>query len=398
MKEVMNWMIKYWWIFLIVVLTAYIITIGIIDCKQINEVTQSILHNLELLVTPLGVILGLVLGYPLLKRKLVDGYITKRFEIIHDNNREVKKECLRLHEKYPSSYISKTLTKEYLDEAVQEMKILSQTAIDANQDAYKYSRLVYKALKEFADRYSTKIPNTGLSQYYNENISSFINGHLDQIYKYSQSIGYIPSPDIRKETILVDNLKEYVTDNHLYQVDNVNQSLSYKHTSALLVVFFSINIRALSKNNGLLFQCCYEVAPSPSPFVRMMLKRDIYIPPILYNRTEICVFEEKLSLVSFIREGSTNIASGVTTYSYVCYYANISTGAFVSGLMQEKKSLSKFCDEYIKESTLNIDDIIDYNVEGELIQIKIKEEKLLGYFKKVKRQIKAKMKDEMSKS
>lgn len=394
----MNWMEKYWWIILITVLTAYIITIGIIDCKQINEVTQSILNNLELLVTPLGVILGLVLGYPLLKRKLVDGYITKQFEIIHDNNREVKKECLRLQEKYPSSYISNTLTKEYLDEAVQDMKILSQIAIDANQDAYKYSRLVYKALKEFADRCSTKIPETYLSQYYNENISSFINGHLDQIYKYSQSIGYIPSPDIIKKTILVDNLKEYVTENHLYQVDNVNQSLSYKHTSALLVVFFSISTSTLSRNNGLLSKCCYEVAPSPSPFVRMMLNREIYIPPILYGGTEMGFFEKKLSLVYFIRERSTKLGSGVTTYSYVCYYANISMGAFVSGLMQEKDSLSKFSDEYIKESTLNIDDIIEYNVEGELIKIKIEEEKLFGYFRKVKGQIKSKMKDEMSKS
>lgn len=87
----MNWIKKYWWIVVIVVLIAYIITIGVINCKLINDATRMILDNLSLLITPLGVILGLVLGYPLLKRKLVDSYITKQFEIIHDNNRDVKK-------------------------------------------------------------------------------------------------------------------------------------------------------------------------------------------------------------------------------------------------------------------------------------------------------------------
>lgn len=318
----MNWIKKYWWIVVIVVLIAYIITIGVINCKLINDATRMILDNLSLLITPLGVILGLVLGYPLLKRKLVDSYITKQFEIIHDNNRDVKKECLKLQEKYPIKYIANKLTKKYLEEAVQDMYKLKEIATEANQDAYKYSYLVYKSLKLFAEKNPATILDTHLSQYYCENISNFINGHLDQIYKYSQSIGYISTTAVKRKTILIDKLKRYVTDNHLYQVDNIDKSLSHKHTSALLVLFSSTNVAELSSNNGLLFQCCYEAAPTPSPFVRMMFNRGVYIPPILYGGKEMGFFEKRLCLVGFKREHSTKLHRGITTYSYIFYYAN----------------------------------------------------------------------------
>lgn len=393
----MNCIKKYWWIVVIIVLIAYIITIGVINCKLINDATRMILDNLSLLITPLSIILGLVLGYPLLKRKLVDSYITKQFEIIHDNNREVKKECLRLQEKYPIKPIGNTLTKEYLEEAVQDIFKLKELATEANQDAYKYSYLVYKSLKLFAEKPPATIADTYLSQYYCENISNFINGHLDQIYKYSQSIGYISATVVKRKTILVDKLKRYVTDNHLYQVDNIDQSLSYKHTSALLVLFSSINVAVLSSNNGLLFQCCYEVAPSPSPFVRMMFNRGIYIPPILYGGKAMGFFDKRLYLIGFKREHSTKLHTGITTYSYIFYYANISMGGFVDGLMKEKESLKEFWDEYIEEHTLNVNDITEYDVEREMIRIKVGEGKLFEYFKKVQRQIKNKMETEMIK-
>lgn len=70
-------------------------------------------------------------------------------------------------------------------------------------------------------------------------------------------------------------------------------------------------------------------------------------------------------------------------------------GGFVNGLMKEKDSLKEFRDEYIEASTLDVSDITDYSVEEEKIKIKIGEEKLFEYFKKVKRQIKSKMEEEM---
>ena len=351
----MDWIKKYWWTILFVILTIFIlivvltiinITIEIISCKSLIDVTKSILESLTLIITPLAVISGLIIGYPLLKHKLVESYITNQFNIIDGNNRKVKKECLRLQEKYPDKNIATSLTNEYLEEAVQDMYNFKEMTVEANQNAYKYSYIVYKALRIFADRYT----NENKSKYYNEIISKFIHWHLCNIYKYLQSIGYVSATIVNRKPILVDKLKRYVTDNYYYHVDDIDQSLSNKPTSALLVSFFSTALNSLSSGNELLFQCCYEVVPSPSSFVRIMFNREIYIPPILFNEKVPIIFDDQkpcLYLVGFKRIFAMDPNSETITNSYDCYYDNISEVGFVSSNMKDRASLKNCVDEYI---------------------------------------------------
>lgn len=149
---ILKWCQRNWWIILLIgtVMVAIL-------CVWLG--TNSLIAKLETagslantLLKPICLILGLILGYPLLKKKLVDGYITKQFEIIHDANREVRKRCLTLRDKYTPKMISNPLSYADILEAMEDMKKLNELAMDANDMAYKYSYLIYNTLVCFEEK------------------------------------------------------------------------------------------------------------------------------------------------------------------------------------------------------------------------------------------------------
>lgn len=207
-----------WWILLIIVIVLFLITVGIIDNKLLNKTTKNILEYINLIVTPLGVILGLILGYPLLRKKLVEGYVLKQFNIIDDANRQVRKRCLELLEEYPVADVSNSLTKEYVDIIITDLKELKDITIDANRDVYKYTKLVYDSVVKFQNRTRLDIPSGWKVNYYCETLSTFVHIHIQSIYDLSSSIAYVPSNEVKKKGLLNKKLKKYVRDNDTYTV------------------------------------------------------------------------------------------------------------------------------------------------------------------------------------
>jgi len=390
-----HWIINQWWVILIYLIILFVVIVSLMNVPELNRVTTTVFNYLNQIIAPLGVIIGLSLGYPLLKHKLIDGYITKQFEITHENNRVVKRECLNLKEKYPDEYISKTLNQEYLTDILHDVKRLNELAIDANPEVYNYSYLLYKSLQIFCNKTQGGIPENFHEQYYCETLSRFVFNHVDRIYRYSKSIGYTPrNTDIKEKQILASILNKYVTDNKYYVIENFDDSLSFKHASALLVSFFSTNIRSLSDTNGLLFQSCYEVIPSPSPFARIMYNQKIYLPLVLTGEKLLNIFVPQLVLVGYTRQKSTKLESGVSVHYFVCHYSNISTFGFVDGCIKEKKILSEYKDTYVGCETLNIDDIESFDIKGESLIIKVSEENAMKYFTRVKDSLSKQMNNE----
>jgi len=393
-----HWILNQWWVILICLIILYVVIVSIINVPELNRVTTTVFNYLNQILAPLGVIIGLSLGYPLLKHKLIDGYITKQFEITHENNRVVKRECLNLREKYPDEYISRTLNQEYLASILQDVKRLNELAIDANPEVYKYSYLLYKSLQIFSKKTQGGIPENFHEKYYCETLSGFVNNHVDRIYRYSKSIGNTPrNRNIKEKQILVSILNKYVTDNKYYEIENFNDSLSFKHASALLVSFFSTNIQCLSDTNGLLFQSCYEVIPSPSPFARIMFNQNIYLPLVLTGENLLNIFVPQLVLVGYTRQKSTKLDSGISVHYFVCHYSNISDCGFVDGFIKEKKTLSEYKDTYVESETLNTDDIESFDIIGESIIIKVSEKNAMKYFTQVKDILSQKMNNETGK-
>lgn len=386
---------QYWWIFLIIFVFIFILIVSLINNPELNRITNDFTKYLIDFIKPISIILGLVLGYPLLKRKLIDNYVTKQFEIIHDNNRLVRKECLTLKEKYPIKHISNPLNFEFIAELIEDVKRLNELSIDANPDTYKYSYLLYKSLQKFRERTQNLIPNNLLEHYHCETLSTFANIHIEQVYRYAMSIGFVPNNIIKVKPILTTKLKNVVVDNKYFQVEGIDFSISFKKASALLVAFFSNNITTLNYDNGLLFKCCYETLPSPAPFARILYNQEIYVPLVLEGEQILNFHVPKLVLVGYKRQKSTNFKDGIKTNFLICHYSNISLVDFVEGYLKEKKSLSEYKDSYININTLKINDIVEFSQNGESIIIKIHEDNAMKYFKQVKKQLLKKMNEEI---
>lgn len=145
-----RWCKVNWWLItiILVIVTTVVCTVTGTN-NELNEWADS----LTKLLTPTSIVLGLILGYPLLKTKLTESYIVKQFDIMDNANRSVRTKCIELQDKYVQAYRSTHLTKEYIAEAQADFLALRQTAIDATPDVYKYVNLIYQSLKNLHNIY-----------------------------------------------------------------------------------------------------------------------------------------------------------------------------------------------------------------------------------------------------
>lgn len=352
--------------------------------KNIGEIFSQI-------ITPLCALLGIVLGYPLLKKKLVDGYITKQFEIIHSTNRNVRKKCQDLRQKYRPKYISTPLTKEYIDEAVEDIKTLMEIAIDASPNAYAYTTIINDALYYAQEECKNGIPAYN-NMSYCESLATWLHYQLGQIQKYSSSIGVVPTNEIQKRQILNDRIDAFVTDNYYYEIEDMTTKPTVAHNSAMLVVFFSLNNQYLSKDDFMLMEACFKAAPTPCAFARMMYNRCIYIPLTLKGEPIMGIIPKELILVGFKRRHVAQIRSGATSVNYVCTYANISECSYCNTIKIENL-ISDFTDSYLEIPNC-LKELKSFSKHGETIQLSITEEEAMRNYEAVASKLQDKLKSE----
>ena len=384
---------QYWWIIVLVfILLLSIIVIFSCNQEQISRF-ERLGELLSKLITPVCVILGLILGYPLLKRKLLDGYISKQFEIIYNANRKVRNQCLQLREKYYPQMNGHDLTRDDLIEALKEMKALNEIAIDASENVYKYSYLVYKALSFYEEKTRNGIKPDVEYRPYREGLYTWLHYHIMQIYRYSRSVGIIPQMDAEERKILNDRLDRYVTDNSYFEIKNLDKSISYQHNSAQLVIFSGLNNSHIDDGDWILEECCYKAAPSPCPFARLMYNECIYIPPILIGEKFLNVFDNRLVLISYKRKISTKILSGIKSNYYICTYANISDMAFVN-VISSIDDLAKYSDAYL-HGEFNIEGATDFHRYSEMIRFRIPEKVAIQNYERIAMKLKDKLESEI---
>ena len=140
----MKWLKNNWWWSLLIVILLICIVL-VLWCPSFIEKTKTIIQLYSEFLSPTAIVLGLVLGYPLLKRKLVDGHITKQFEIINEANRKVRNEALRLKAKYPIEQDFTPISKEYLTSVYEDVCSLNELSFEANSVLYKYTELLRRA-------------------------------------------------------------------------------------------------------------------------------------------------------------------------------------------------------------------------------------------------------------
>lgn len=376
-----NWFKVYWWIF-VLILTLLIATIAIFTpwYVYINQWTEI----LTKLLTPISILLGIVLGYPLIKKKLTEKHITKQFEIMGNSNRDVRNIVIKLLDEYKEENISNRLTLGYVNEALAKITNLKYVAIDAAPDVYRYINLIYRTLSNLAKTYSQyQDANAFPHNNYQEQLSTWLHRQLNNIFDYSKTIGVIPSGEIIHKKKVNRLLSKYVTHNEVVEVKGVTPNIAYFKSEAMLVLFFGTSVNSLSADNVEIHKAVFESVPSPCPFARLLLNNSIYFPLILKSKEKLLFEYGELALIGYKKMKSTN-TNGETKNYYECVYANISSFGFVNTTIKKRENINEYIDGYInKEVTLNC--FYDFKNRGhEIISIKISHQDAQEYFVKIK--------------
>lgn len=389
-SKISKWIKINWWIVLILSIVALSLAFSIIGK---NEVLNDWAETLSNLLTPVSIILGLVLGYPLLKKKLTETYVARQFDVMDNANRITRAECLKLQDKYMAGVRSKELTLDFVTEARDDLQRLWQSAIDAAPDVYRYIYLVYQSLKNLEKYYS--MSNLQIHSHYQEELSTWLNGQLHEIYHYSKSVGVFPSGATISRHHLNKRLDKFVSGNSFEEIENLNRSVDYYHHSAMLVMFYGKNKAEFNKDNLYFYLSCFEVAPSLGPFARLMYNERIYFPPLIRSKEPLLLHHGELYLIGYSKMMSAG-GNGEEHY-YVCTYANISNVSFVEGLIHDVNSLSEYEDGYLGIG-FSLNNISDFRKRQEFIQYKISTEEASHRYIEIGRRLRLKLKEEIQKA
>lgn len=370
-----NW----WWILLLLV----ILVCTILFFTPFREGLVLWAKLLTDVLTPFSILLGIILGYPLLKKKLMEQYVIKQFEIRDTSNRNVRHEVIKLLDAYPIKYPSRTLTLEYIKSAQNQISTLRNTALDSHTDVYRYVNLIYKTLKNLADTYSHYTDGTFPHYNFEENLSRWLHNQLQEVYDYSKSIGIFPTGETVVKPKLNKTLSPFVTNNTVAEIRDIVHTIEYKQNEAMLVLFFGTSNDSLSGENVEIYKAAFEAAPSPCPFARLLLNSSIYIPLILKSNEKFWFDYGTLFLVGYRRKKSTAL-NGEESIYYECIYANLSIMGFVNTSLTDIDSLNEFNDGYL-DIPVNFGNFYDFQNWGhEIISMKITLHNAQQEFNKVK--------------
>lgn len=387
-----KWFRTNWWIF--VLFTAFFIASISIFTPYEGYVVQWA-DTLTKLLTPISILLGLILGYPLIKKKLTEQYVTKQFEIMDNSNREVRKKVITLLDRYKVEYISNRLTLEYINEALNQITDLKQTAIDASPDVYRYVNLIHRMLTSLSDIYSKYSKAEDLPhQNYKEQLSTWLHYHLNEVFDYSKTIGVIPSGEVLHKRRLNSFLSKFVTRNDLVEIKDVTPNIEYYHNEAMLVIYFEKSLVSLSEDNFELLEATYLAAPSPSPFARLLLNNSIYFPPVLQTKDKIIFDYGKLNLIGYKRKKSTPLGGGLETVYYECCYSNTSNISYVGCIVKTISDLEKLVDSYLDIPFFS-NGISNLSIHGETICFRICVDEARKRFEEVHKKLKKTIKKEV---
>lgn len=377
-----------WWLITIVIVILITIISTLTDT---NDILNEWAESLTKLLTPTSIILGLILGYPLLKKKLTESYIAKQFDIMDNANRAVRTKCIELQDKYSQAKRSNHITIEYIAEAQDDFLELRQKAIDAAPDVYKYANLIYQSLRNLYEIYERQDKEQVFD--YKEQLSTWLNEQTHEIYDYSKSVGCIPTGMTKSKKRLNKRLSEFVSGNSFIEVGDIDHSIDYLHSAAMLVIFYGKNNHIFDYNNINYFLACYKSAPSPSPFARLMYNSAIYFPPVLRGQKKLIFHYPELFLIGYSRRISSS-PKGEERY-YICTYANMSNVSFVIGTIHNLDSLTEYKDGYL-DIPFSIENLSDFSKTSEVIQFRISvEEAEKRYNDGIGYRLQSRLKDEI---
>ena len=343
-----------------------IIGVSIYNNENVNTIMHNFLNYLNLLVAPLGIVLGILYGYPLLKQKITESHITKQFDIIQDANRLVRIECLKLKARVEPETESGTLTIDYINNILKDVKRIQELSVDASSEVHTYADLLMSSIIEFEQLFK----RGGIQKdiYTIQRYNHYIYQHILQLQYIAGLIKIIPSNNsIKRMNILVNEITPYVINNTYYTIEGLERSINLHPASASLISFVS-NTLGIKKFNCLLALSTLKVVKTIVPIVRCMYYTKIYAPAILKgHHTKVdSILSDRfcLYLIGYQKCTTHLFKNQKEENRFRLFYANISNVGFVEGMINDVATFKGYEDDYINSPAFSQIDIRSFEKRG----------------------------------
>jgi hypothetical protein len=330
----------------------------------------------------LALFLGIILTYPLLRKKLVENHITNTLQSIQDSNRKVQIECQKLIDKYtPLTYSNYPLRKSNIDSLYNEIRNLYYESQKSSSDIatilFYFKNTLQGVLKHY---------DHGRNPIISSDLSNFTISILYTLTAYSSKVIQIPrSTKMVQKKIVSKSIRKFVSNSNRNQYKYFSQGVIHDPRTSHLIVFFD---RIKQTKNSLIKRSAFKIYNSYNHILNTLFLYRIYVPPILE-------YKNGSSLNLFLIDFKYRIPSEDEVVELT--YTNLNDSDRFIDSLDLKKIKYQFEDAYIKDSKFKLNPIKVTKTCIETITIEVKEHYLELKFNSLKKAIKTKMKSEFNK-
>ena len=355
-----------------------------------QDLFGSILQYSKEIVTIIGLIAAIALGYPALRKKLTEDHVKKIIEDIQSSNKEIKILCQSLSDKHLSrTYKSEILSNSDIQQAYNELDDLHKKALNASSEVVTFTFLLKRTIQGILRRYDPK--NISYRIYSDEFYTFYIN-ILYEIAFFATKIVNIPSSSRIVRIKYINRVVEkFVTNNRYKKFKYFEQGVDTKYASPLLLSYYGHIYRC---HNVIILRAAYKIFNSPAPISRILYMNGFYFPPILKKKEPTLFVQETIHLLGFKKSLQFNDKGRKDVVSLL-FSNNSEMFNFTKSLKKEQLE-NDFIDDYISSKNVDLKKALKINFGNlEDITIEFEESYLKDLFKANKRLLRDKMRKEL---
>lgn len=351
-----------------------------------EETHAIILQYLDVILSPVVALVGILVARPILKKKLTENHISASLKDIQQSNLKIQELNQKLINLYkPRTSVHSILSKEEMKAVHDEIQAVYQISLSASSDVstilFYLKTTLYYSLEDF-DRANETI----LSQKFYD----FIIYILEFVNYFSVQAVQIPkSSQTIKEKLVKAELVKYVTHSHIYKYKYFHRGL-IKDPKSLHSLRFceEVNISGIR----LLMRSAFLILQHPGPIANLLFFHKIYAPLKLTGFGNVLFTENELALYligftfreEFTKEGNKR--------SVKLFYSNPHQNIeFTSALRSNNNFLKKASDDYLENSDFSFEGARLTGSSYELLEVTINREYLAEKHKQNKRRIRKKL-------
>jgi hypothetical protein len=366
---------------------------GIIYDKNDNstiELWDNIIKYTIEILTIVGLVFGLSLGFPFLKRKLKEQQASKIIDDIFKANKVVKRECISLIDKYIfKTHESYILNKSELETILKDIMEIERHTFNSNSQVITLTFLSKKLIQILIKNYKIKQTISISSR----EIYNILIDLLSEIEFFATFVVNLKGFQFKSFKYAKKELRPYTSDYKFKKYKKAPQGLVYSSTSVITLKFFQI---ILKTNNYLISRSAYKIIGESSPIVRFLYLKKIYFPVVLESNEDSPFWgDHALFLVDFNFSTQLNSANNVRKIVKLTY-SNLVDNYQFTKILKKDDIINKYHDGYISSEGVDLSKITSLSKHNpESLCFVLEEAYLNDVFVKNIKKIRRKMKDEI---